>query len=198
MSLSLTETELPLRLRPERALTDEELLRFCKENEPMRVERDATGELILMSPTWTDTSNKNGYLTYQIFKWVEETNSGVAFDSNGGFTLPDGSMRSPDAAWISWQVWNALPPEGRQGYARICPQFVVELCSASDVLSELREKMDMWIANGAEVAWMIDPIEKAVTIYRTREEPDRRYDPTSVQGTGPVEGFELVMARIWG
>jgi Uma2 family endonuclease len=57
--------------------------------------------------------------------------------------------------------------------------------------------MHQWIVNGATVAWLIDPIEKTVTIYRPGEQPETLTHPTSVQGTGPIAGFELVMARVW-
>jgi Uma2 family endonuclease len=179
-------------------MSDQEFLRFCKENEPMRCERDANGEIILMSPTWSEASSKNSYLNYRLMKWAEETDSGITFDSSGGFTLPDGSVRSPDAAWVSWQRWNALSDEQRHGFARICPQFLIELRSESDRLPDAAEKVRIWMENGAEVACLIDPQEKTVTIYRAGQEPERLVDPTSVQGDGPTAGFELVMARIWG
>ena len=198
MSLAPAQVEGSVRrFRPETPMSDEEFLRFCKENEPMRCERDANGEIILMSPTWSETSSKNSYLTYQVTKFAEETGSGKPFDSSGAFILPDGSLRSPDAAWISWQRWNALTDEHRRGVARVCPQFVIELRSESDRLPDVQETMGMWMANGTEVAWLIDPIEKAVTIYRPGEQPEHLAHPTSVQGTGPIAGFELVMSRIW-
>jgi Uma2 family endonuclease len=199
MSLAHAQVEVSVRrFRPERPMSDEEFLRFCKENEPMRCERDASGEIILMSPTWSETSNKNSYLNYRLMKWTEETDSGMTFDSSGGFTLPDGSLRSPDCAWISWRRWNALSAEERHGFSRTCPQFLIELRSESDRLLDMAEKMRMWMASGAEVAWLIDPQEKTVTIYRAGQEPECLVDPTSVQGTGPVAGFELAMARVWG
>ena len=58
--------------------------------------------------------------------------------------------------------------------------------------------MGIWIANGAELGWLIDPSRKVVEIYRAGQEPECLVEPTSVQGDGPVLGFELVMARIWG
>jgi len=199
MSLAPAQVEASVRrFRPETPMSDQEFLRFCKENEPMRCERDANGEIILMSPTWSEASSKNSYLNYRLMKWAEETDSGITFDSSGGFTLPDGSVRSPDAAWVSWQRWNALSDEQRHGFARICPQFLIELRSESDRLPDAAEKVRIWMENGAEVACLIDPQEKTVTIYRAGQEPERLVDPTSVQGDGPTAGFELVMARIWG
>jgi Uma2 family endonuclease len=111
MDIAFSEIGFPARIHPERPLTDEALLRFCAKNEPMQVEREPNGDLIIMSPTWSDTSSKNSNLNYQLYKWADETGSGKVFESNAGFNLPDGSMRSPDAAWISWSVWNALSPD---------------------------------------------------------------------------------------
>jgi Uma2 family endonuclease len=90
-----------------------------------------------------------------------------------------------------------LSEEQKTGFPPVCPEFVIELRSSSDNLVDLQAKMEMWIANGAEVAWLIDPLEKAVTIYRPGEQPEHLAQPTSIQGTGPIVGFELVLARIW-
>jgi Uma2 family endonuclease len=197
MSLVLSEIELPVRIKTDTPMSDDEFMRFCAANEPTRFERDANGEIIVMSPTWSETSRWNSYLNYQLAKWAEETNSGISFDSNGGFTLPDNSVRAADASWISWMRWNALSDQQRRGFARVCPQFVIELRSDSDRLADAREKMQMWTRNGAEVAWLIDPVEKTVAIYRPNEEPEQIAEPSSVQGSGPIAGFELVMSRIW-
>ena len=94
--------------------------------------------------------------------------------------------------------WNRLSRKQKQSYAPICPEFVIEVRSKTDRLKELRAKMAMWIANGAELAWLIEPKARRVTIFRPEQEPEIYEDPTSVQGTGPVAGFELVMERIWG
>ncbi len=197
MNVAMPETELPIRLRFDNPVTNEDLLRFCAENESLRVERTANGELIVMSPTWSNTSNKNGYISYHLFKWAEETNSGMAFESNGGFTLPDSSVLSADAAWISWETWNALSSERQAGYARVCPQFLIELRSSSDRLVDVREKMRLWIANGAELAWLIDPSRKVVEIYRPGQAVEVQEGHTAVYGKGPVGGFVLELARIW-
>ncbi|SNS83110.1 Endonuclease, Uma2 family (restriction endonuclease fold) [Granulicella rosea] len=198
MNISLSETEFPVRLRFERPLTDEELMRFCSENDILRVERDANGELIVMSPSGLEGSSWNSEIIAELIFWARTDGRGKVFDSNGGFTLPDSSMRSPDAAWVSWSRWNALPPEERKVFGRITPEFIIELRSESDRLSELQSKMRTWLDNGVELAWLIDPQRKVIEVYRPNEQPEIHEDPTSVQGTGPVRGFELVLSRVWG
>jgi Uma2 family endonuclease len=198
MNLALNQFELPIRISQGRPVTDEELLRLSAENETMRFERDANGEVIVMSPVWTEGAGRESDVGTELALWARADGRGRYYGPNAGFTLPDSSVRAADAHWVSWERWNVLTPEQRAGFARICPGFVIEVQSETDRLRPLQEKMKMWIANGAEVAWLIDPIEKAVTIYRPGDAPEHHAHPTSVQGTGPIAGFELVMARIWG
>lgn len=198
MALALNQIELPVRLRTEVPMSDDEFMRFCAANEPNRFERDANGEIIVMSPVWTEGAGRESDVGTELAIWARTDGRGKYYGPSAGFTLPDSSVRAADAHWVSWARWNALTPEQRAGFARICPDFVIEVRSESDRLKTLREKMEMWIANGAEVAWLIDPIERAVTVYRPDAEPEEHVNPSSVQGTGPIAGFELVLARVWG
>jgi Uma2 family endonuclease len=198
MNLALAEIELPIRLRPENPMTDEELLRFCAANDTFRVEREPNGEILVMTPANSKTSKMNMRIARLLDEWAEADGRGVAFDSSGGFTLPDSSMRAPDAAWVELARWEALTDAQQSSFAPLCPEFVIEIRSPSDKLPEAREKMEKWVANGAQLAWLVDPLRKVVEIYRAGQERECLVSPTSVQGDGPVAGFELVMARVWG
>jgi len=197
MNFALSEIELPVRLRFERPMTDDELMRFCAENELVRVERERNGEILVMTPAGFGTGKMNSRIVRLLDEWAESDGRGVVTDSNAGYTLPDGSMRAPDVAWVANRRWQALSKEDQRRFAPICPDFVIELRSPSDKLPDLHAKMAQWIANGAQVAWLIDPEEKSVTIYRPGDQPEHLVHATSVQGTGPIAGFELVLSRIW-
>jgi Uma2 family endonuclease len=197
MSFALTGISLPVRLRPETPMSDEDLMRFCAANETLRVERDANGEILVMTPAGNRTGMRNTAIIAALYAWAEQDGRGYVFDSNTGFTLPDNSMRSPDAAWVKAARWDALSGEEKERFSHICPEFIVELRSPSDNLGELQTKMEGWIANGAQVGWLVDPIERVVTIYRPGQAPEVHPEPSSVQGDGVVAGFELVMARVW-
>jgi len=197
MNFALAEMPLPLRFRPETPMSDEELVRFCAANDFLRVERDANGEILVMTPAGNNTGRKNAYLIQVLGAWSDADGRGYAFDSNTGFTLPDGSMRSPDAAWIQAVRWDALSALDKERFSPICPDFIVELRSPSDNLAELQAKMEQWIANGTQAAWLIDPERQVVAVYRPGDEPEIHHHPTSVQGHGVIAGFELVMTRIW-
>ncbi len=157
-------------------------MRFCAANDALRVERDANGEILVMTPAGSKTSKMNMRIGRLLDEWAEADGRGVAFDSNGGFTLPDGSMRAADAAWVALPRWKALSDADQSRYAPLCPDFVIELRSPSDSLPEFKEKMDLWIANGAQLAWLIDPMEQAVSVYRPDQQPELHSHPTSVHG----------------
>ena len=197
MNLALNENEMPLRIRFEQPLSDDALLRFSSENEPLRFERDSNGELLVMTPLHSDGGAVEGEVYRALGNWASDDGRGKAFGPNAGFTLMDTSVRAPDASWISLIRWNALTRDQQQSYAPICPEFIIEVRSKSDRLPTLEAKMEMWIANGAELAWLIDPERHAIAIYRPGETPELLHNPTSVQGTGPVAGFELILSRIW-
>jgi Uma2 family endonuclease len=190
--------DLPVRIRPERPMTDEELMRFCAKNEPLRVERDANGELIVMSPSGSEGGGIETDIAVELAIWARQDGRGKVFGSNAGFTLPDGSVRAADAHWVSWQRWNALTREEQKRFAPLCPEFVIEVRSESDRLTELQAKMQMWIANGAEVAWLVDPERKAVEVYRPGREAEVIEGGSVVEGDGPVAGFVLELGRVWG
>ena len=196
MSFALTEVELPIRIHRESPMTDDEFMSFCAANEPLRFERDANGEVIVMSPTGTDGSEVEGDVYLELGNWARADGRGRAYPATAGFKLPDTSVRAADAAWMSFRRRNALSPKQRKSFAQLCPEFVIEVRSETDRLPPLQEKMAIWIANGAELAWLIDPERKVVEVYRPGEEPEIHEQPTSVHGSGPVAGFELVMDRI--
>ncbi len=134
-------------------MTEEKFYEFCLANRDLRIERTASGEVIIMSPAFSDTGNRNFNLAVQLGGWAERNGTGLGFDSSSGFTLPNGATRSPDAAWIKLERWNALTDKQKASFAPICPDFVIELRSASDTLSSLQKKMAEYIANGQLCAW---------------------------------------------
>ena len=179
-------------------MSDEDLMRFCAANDFLRVERDANGEILVMTPAGNRTGRMNALIIAVLTTWAESDGRGYAFDSNTGFSLPDGSMRSPDAAWVKKTRWDALNAQDQDRFSHICPEFIVELRSPSDNLGELQNKMEQWVSNGVEIGWLVDPIERTVYVYRPGDSPDVHHEPTSVQGSGIMSGFELVMDRVWG
>ncbi|TAF59096.1 MAG: Uma2 family endonuclease, partial [Oscillatoriales cyanobacterium] len=159
-------TTLTLNLNPIIKLTDEQFFQLCQENENIRLERTAKGELIIMSPAGGETGNSNAGLTAQVWIWNQQHKLGKVFDSSTGFKLPNGANRAPDASWVKLETWNALTPEQQKKFPPICPDFVVELLSPSDSLKETQDKMKEYRDNGARLGWLINRKSRQVEIYR--------------------------------
>ena len=170
---------------------------FCQANRDLRIERTATGEVIIMPPTFSDTGNRNGKAFQQLANWADQDGTGETFDSSTGFTIPNGATRSPDACWTKLERWNALTNEQKASFAPICPDFVIELRSSSDTLTSLQDKMQEYMANGALLGWLIDRKNRTVHIYRLNQEPEMLDDPETVSGEPELPGFVLRMAKIW-
>ena len=178
-------------------LTAAQFEQLCRDNRDLRLELTSKGELIVMPPTGSKTGQQNFSLTSQFGSWVRKDGTGVAFDSSTGFTLPDGAIVSPDASWIRREKWDALTEEEQQGFAPLCPDFVIELRSHSDRLSRLQNKMQEYIENGAKLAWLIDPLKRRVCIYRHGNDPVVLEDPETVSGEPLLCGFVLNLHELW-
>ncbi len=197
MEWSLTGLPLPIVLRPLSPLTDDELLLLSGKNSALRIEKNGQGELTIMTPVGGEGGYWDAIVIRRLGSWADEDGGGVVFSSNAGFNLPDGSMLSPDAAWVALDRWNALTAEQRRKYPPLCPDFVIELLSSTDSLHVLETKMEVWINNGAQLAWLIDPYEATITIFRLNQEPETLRRPDVVYGEGPVADFQLTTARLW-
>ncbi|NES20554.1 MAG: Uma2 family endonuclease [Symploca sp. SIO3E6] len=190
-------TALSLNLQSIVDLTDEQFYQLCQNNNNLRFERTATGELIILPPVGGETSNRNGKLTQQLFNWTDSDGTGIAFDSSGGFKLPNGSDRSPDAAWVTLERWNTLTPEQKIRFAPLCPDFVVELLSPSDSLKDTQSKMREYRDNGARLGWLINRKSRQVEIYRLGKEVEVLDSPDKVAGEMVLPGFILNLEAIW-
>ncbi|MCC3408604.1 MAG: Uma2 family endonuclease [Microcoleus sp. PH2017_10_PVI_O_A] len=167
-------------------------------NPDLRLERTSQGELIVNPPTGGESSERNFNITGQLARWCDDNEDlGSGFDSSGGFILPNGANRSPDASWVSRERLEALTPKQRKGFVPLCPDFVVELRSASDSLSTLQTKMREYIDNGARLGWLIDPQNRRVEIYRQQAEVEILANPTELSGEDVLPGFVLNLRRVW-
>jgi Uma2 family endonuclease len=177
-------------------LTDSEFFKFCQLNRDLRIEMTSNGEVIIMSPVGSEGGNRNFKLTTRFGAWAEADGTGVGFDSSPGFKLPNGARRSPDLSWIRHDRWEAVPKKQRKKFAPICPDFVVELRSETDPPEMLQEKMKEYLRNGAQLGWLIDPLEKKVHIYRSKATVEILDRPRNVSGEPLLKGFVLDLGGI--
>jgi Uma2 family endonuclease len=150
-----------------------------------------------MPGTGFKTGVRNANLTRQLDTWATKDGSGVSCDSSTIFALPNGARRSPDASWVKHAKFDDLSERQQEGFAPICPDFVAELRSPSDSLPTLHRKMLEYIANGALMGWLIDPLKRRVYVYRPNEELLVLENPQVVSGDPLLPGFVLEMQRLW-
>lgn len=195
--IDLLDLELPIVLRPSAPVSDEDLMRFSELNKPYKIERNKDGELIIMTPVNYRGGKHEGYVAAALLLWAEQDGRGSSVPANVGFKLPDGSCLAPDAAWITLEREATLTPEQQDSFPPICPDFIIEVRSKTDSRRNLEAKMQTWLDNGAQLAWLVDPIDANVTIYRPGQSPETLARPDTVIATDPVAGFELRCARLW-
>jgi Uma2 family endonuclease len=188
---------LTLNLSPLITLSRADFIRLCAANPELKLERTAQGELVIMSPTGGETGNLNFEIAGEVYIWNRQSGRGKSFDSSTGFSLPSGSDRSPDLAWIPIEKWEALDPSVRQGFLPLCPDFVVEILSPTDSWIQTQAKMQEYMDNGCRLGWLLDPKAKRVMIYRQGQAPELVEDPETLSGEDVLPGFTLPIRKIW-
>ena len=196
-------TQLEYQIPPElidlthRAVTPEEFEQLSADYRDLRLELTSTGELIVMPPTGAETGKRNFNLIGQLAVWFRQAEIGVCFTNDTGFTLPNGAIRSPDATWTKREKWDSLTKQEKERFSPLCPDFVVELSSPSDRLSEVRNKMVEYMENGAVLGWLIDPFKRQVYVYRQNEEVIILDNPASISADPLLPGFPLNLTELW-
>jgi Uma2 family endonuclease len=190
-------TPLVLQMSPAIEMTDEQFFTFCQQNRNYRIERTATKEIIIMLPTGSETGNRNFDLIVQLGIWTRQNGTGIGFDSSAGFTLPNGAIKSSDAAWVKLEKWQNLTPEQQQNFAPICPDFIVELRSPSDNLQILKDKLQEYIDNGTSLGLLIDRKNRQVYIYRPNSPIECLDNPSNINCEPVLPGFILDLSTIW-
>lgn len=178
-------------------ITAEHFEQLCSEYRDLRLELTSTGELIVMPPAGSLTGRRSFDLTSQLASWFREHGTGVCFGTDTGFTLPNGAIRAPDAAWIKRERWERLTKQQKERFAPICPDFAVELRSPSDSLTQLYLKMFEYLENGASLGWLIDPANRRVYVYRPNHETVVLDNPETISADPLLPGFTLNLTELW-
>ena len=186
-----------LKLEPAIALSENQFFTLCQQNPDLKIERSPQGELIIMPPTGGETGRKNATLISRLVMWNETYNLGVVFDSSTCFRLPKGGDRSPDVSWLKEERWDSLTPEQQRKFPPLCPDFVLELLSPSDNLSFTQAKMQEYQANGVQLAWLLNPQDQQVEIYRLGCPVEILSCPRELFGENVLPNFVLNLAWFW-
>jgi Uma2 family endonuclease len=176
-------------------LSEAEFLKLCAKFPDAMVEYTSDGRIIVMPPKDPESGALGAEVAAQLGNWAHDQGNGHVCGPDPGFFFRDGSRRSPDAAWFDDARWRAAK-KPRVRFPVFAPDFVIEVRSPDDRIGALREKMQEYIANGVQLGWLIDPMERRVTIYSGGQPPRVLKNPATVAGEGPVAGFVLSLERI--
>ena len=177
-------------------LSEDEFYAFCQQNREQKFERRADGTIELMSLTGGESGRRNSRLTSRLDRWAEESGQGVVFDSSTGFRLPSGAVRSPDAAWVSQAVWEALSDEQRRKHLPLCPDFAVELLSETDSISDTIIKMQEYLNNGLRLGWLIDPKTETARVFCADGSVEVKSFADNLSGEDVLPGFQFALATL--
>lgn len=191
------QSPLVLHLRPALDLTDDQFFVLCQSNELLRIESTAEGDLEIMPPTGGTTGDRNAELTMQTRLWAKQDGTGKVFDSSTSFILPNGAKRSPDVSWVRNERWQQLTERQQEQFPPLCPDFVIELRSPTDRLTTLQRKLAEYIAQGAQLGWLIDPQSRSVYVYRSQTTVEHLENPETLSGEGVLSGFVLNLREVW-
>lgn len=182
---------------PGKGMSEEEFFEFCQLNRDLRIERTSKGEIIIMSPTGTETGNWNFLISTELGIWNKKYKLGRAFDSSTGFKLPTGATYGPDAAWMPNEKWNALSQEERRKFAPVVPDFIMELRSPNDNIKPIEAKISEFMECGCQLAWLIDPAKQQTTVYRADSNVAKVPFDEFVTGEAVLPGFEVKLSELF-
>jgi Uma2 family endonuclease len=188
---------ISIHLSPAYPMTQDQFFDFCQQNEGKRFERTAEGEIIIMAPSGGEAGFQDAEVCTQLSIWAKTIGKGKVTGSSGGFILPNGANRAPEAAWITPEQMAALTPEQRKKFLPICPFFLIEVKSPSDSLKTLQDKMGEYIANGCKLGWLIDPSSLQVHVYRPGQPVQVLDNPQTLKGEPELPGFMLDLEPVW-
>jgi len=178
-------------------ISEEQFFQLCCDNRDLRMELTAQKELIIMPPAGLNSSWRNNILSTDLTIWARKDGTGIVYDSSAGYRLPNTAIRAPDTSWVRRERLDAFDKKELEKFGHLCPDFVGELMSPSDTLSELQDKMAEYIANGAQLGWLIDPYEARVYIYRPGGPVECLENPVNISGDPVLRGFVFNVAEIW-
>jgi Uma2 family endonuclease len=169
--------------------------RLCADNRDLRLELTKEGKLIVMAPTFGESGKRNLSLAMQLGNWNERTQLGEAFDSSTGydFAAIGGGKLSPDVSWIEN---SRLEGVSLRQFIPVVPDFLIELRSTTDRLSDLQVKMLEYQRLGVKLGLLINPQDGQVEVYRLDREVEVIQAPDEIDCQDVMPGFNLDLTRI--
>jgi Uma2 family endonuclease len=131
-----------------------------------------------------------------LLNFVESNGLGEVFDSSAGYVLsrnPD-TVREPDVSFLSKQ---RLEQQDLDAFLEGAPDLAVEVLSPGNTAAEMRGKMSEYFAAGCRVVWIVDPLRRSVTVYRSDGNPVLLTEDDTLTEPELLPGFALAVRDVF-
>lgn len=133
-----------------------------------------------------------GLLLSLLRAFVVPRNLGLVSGADGTMRLFPGLVRIPDVAFVSWdRIPGRCVP--REPIAGLAPDLAVEVLSRGNTPAEMARKRQEYFSAGASLVWLIDPVDRTVTVFTHRDPAQSTVlsDGDTLDGDNLLPGFAL-------
>ena len=150
------------------------------------------GELIPMPPTSGEHGDISSNIQWYLYSHVRSNQLGRVYTSDTGFQIGD-RVLMPDIAFVS----AARLPEDRRTMFSIPPDLAVEIVSPTDAQFRVIEKALTYLSAGTQLVWVIEPVAKTVTVYRSETNIKTLTREDTLTGEDIIEGFSCKISQLF-
>lgn len=155
------------------------------------------GRIVPLSPTGAEHGVVEANLSYELTHFARQRGAGWVLTGEVGIytrRAPD-RVRAADIVFLSKER-SPAPPGHR--FLDIAPDVVIEIVSPDDRWQDIRQKIEEYFAIGAGQVWIVEPANRTVLVYRSPTTIQKFEEGDVLTGEGPLEGFQLPVARLFG
>lgn len=154
------------------------------------------GELVKTMPAGFIHGFITQELSYHVLDFVKKNRLGVVVAAETGFVLTGKTFRGADSAFISNEK---LAEFGYpDGFFPTAPDIAVETASLGNSSEELIEKVEMYLAAGSRLVWVVYPKRKTIYVYRQSNVINVLRETDTLEGEDVLPGFRLSLAELFG
>jgi Uma2 family endonuclease len=149
------------------------------------------GEFVEKMASWKP-SEIAMLIGYFFITYLRENPIGSITGEQGGYVINEDTIFMPDVAYVSYERLGAEP----RREALVAPDIAIEIKSPSDTKRALRKKMEIYIANGTKIAWLIFPDEQIVEVYTQHDDVITLGIDDVLSGSDVLPNFTLAIKDV--
>jgi len=177
-------------------ITADEFWRLCADGKPRELVR---GQVVETMPAGFEHGRVAQWVATQLTLYQQQIRQylgEVVVETGFVIRYPDSeSVRAPDVAFIRKE---RLPDPRPHTFAEFAPDLVVEVVSPNDAYSAIRDKVEEWLHAGAAVVWVVDPLRRAVEVFRLDAPVETLREGDTLTCESLLPAFALPLTTLFG